>query len=320
VCNLDIIINARQNGLVPLRQTRSHRAFSLIELLVVIAIVAILIGLLLPAVQKVREAMARIQCANNLKQLALAWHNYHDVYYQLPMGGRSWPDPPTYLSPGVPAIGARQKAGWGFQILPFIEQGNLWVGGGGVTVPQCQINAIGATAIPTFFCPVRRLPTLLPPTNMTTYDIESSPGLGWSEFTHCPSDFAANGGPYRQNGIVAPLPTVITFGMITDGLTQTLLLGDKQLDLGRLGTYQLDDDQGYTAGWDWDTVRPSNLPPAPDGHWNRGYADDRFGSSHVNGCNFALCDGSIRQISYNVDPVTFQLLGSRNDGHVVPDY
>ncbi|HEV3440561.1 MAG TPA: DUF1559 domain-containing protein [Gemmata sp.] len=311
---------ARQNGLSSSRQTRSHRAFSLIELLVVIAIVAILIGLLLPAVQKVREAMARIQCANNLKQLALAWHNYHDVYHQLPMGGRSWPDPPTYLSPGVPAIGAQQKGGWGFQILPFIEQGNLWVGGGGVTIAQCQINAIGATPIPTFFCPVRRSPTLLPPTNMTTYDIESGPGLGWSEFTHCPSDYAANGGPYRQNGIIAPLPTVITFDMITDGLTQTLLLGDKQLDLSRLGTYQLDDDQGYTAGWDWDTVRPSQLPPAPDGHWNRGYSDDRFGSSHVNGCNFALCDGSIRQISYSVDPVTFQLLGSRNDGQVVADY
>ncbi|MFO0966010.1 MAG: DUF1559 domain-containing protein [Gemmataceae bacterium] len=285
---------------------RSRRqGFTLIELLVVIAIIAILIALLVPAVQKVRAAAARTQCANNMKQIGLAFHAYHDVQKELPHAGQTWADPPTYVTAGMPAAGKQQLAGWGFQILPYIEQGAVYRGGGGGSVAQCQINAISAV-IPIYYCPSRRLPAALPPTG-------SWYGPGGT-FAHGTMDYAAsnleNTGAVKYGFIGRPLVT------ITDGTSNTLMVAEKRLNLAYIGQYQGDDNEGYSSGWDHDAERYTNQLPAPD-YNGGGDGQQRFGGSHDGGFMACLCDGSVRLITYNIDLTTFSNLGNVNDGQTI---
>src|SRR5262249_27670302 len=119
-----------------------------------IAIIAILIALLVPAVQKVREAAARTQCDNNLKQIGLAFHAHHDTFKAFPSGGTYWTDGNTRLwaNAGVPAGYQTQYWGWLYQILPFIEQRNVWANPSDATV--------GGSVIPVYSCPSLRSPTI----------------------------------------------------------------------------------------------------------------------------------------------------------------
>jgi prepilin-type N-terminal cleavage/methylation domain-containing protein/prepilin-type processing-associated H-X9-DG protein len=280
---------------------RSRSGFTLLELLVVFAIIAILTGMLLPAINKVREAALRAQCMNNLKQLGLAFHTHHDELECFPSGGWEWYTPPSYDSNGAPNIGSEQQAGWGFQILPYIDASPVWRAGARVAI---------ATRQRVFFCPSRRAPQTV------TYPDEYTPPVTGAEVTHALCDYAASN--WEGTGIVRQyLPT--RKSEVTDGLTTTLLLAEKRLNLAGLGSPQPDDNEGYTVGWDEDVIRRTDVAPEPDFRgtsWDKGR---HFGSSHLNRMNAVFGDGSVRPVAYSIDPGVFSRLGNKSDGQAVGD-
>lgn len=279
--------------------------FTIVELLVVIAIIGILVALLLPAVQASRESVRRIQCQNHLKQMALGFHLQHDSHKIFPTGGWDWNTPPTYVN-GLPAIGREQQAGWGFQILPYIEQTTVWNGGGAATDNDKALLAI-RTKIDLFFCPTRRLPQTV------TY---SYPGyLGGVDAEHALCDYAASN--LDGNGVVKQYdPRRVSD--ITDGTSNTLLLGEKRLNHTNLGLPQADDNEGYTCGWNEDTVRLTSQKPKRDFRGDASlYGGKSFGSSHPGKFNAALADGSVRSFMYDIHLPTFKALGDVSDGKVI---
>jgi prepilin-type N-terminal cleavage/methylation domain-containing protein/prepilin-type processing-associated H-X9-DG protein len=273
----------------------TRNGMTLIELLVAIGILATLIGLLLPAVQKVREAASRTKCINNLKQVGLAFHNHHDQFGTFPSGGHDWFTPPTYTG-SAPVVGAGQKAGWAFQILPFLEQTAVWNAG--------PVPAVAAT-IPTYFCASRRSPQTV------RYPDQYAPPLGTVPLTHGLCDYA--GSNWEGTGVVRQYnPTKISD--VTDGTSTTFVVSEKRINLQELGQPQRDDNEGYTVGWDEDTIRSTELPPERD---FRGVGWDpkrRFGSSHPSGVNAVFADGSVRSLRYGIDGDVFERLGHRSDG------
>lgn len=272
----------------------SRYAFTLVELLVVIAIIGILIGLLLPAVQSVREAARRASCSNKVRQLSLAFQLHHDSHNFFPSGGWDWFRPPVY-EPG-PVIGSDQHAGWGFQVLPYIDAINVW--------NSDALTAIG-TPNPIFFCPTRRGPqTVVGEDNyFPRFELET--------VTRALCDYAGSNrdgtGALRQ---FEPL----SFRDMIDGTSNTILLGDKRLNVANLGTLLDDDNEGYTAGFNEDTIRRTDQPPAPDYTAPEGDGEKLFGSSHPGLVVMGRVDGSVQPIRFTISADVFELLGNRNDG------
>lgn len=275
----------------------------MIELLVVVAVIGILVSLLLPAVQSARESARLTQCRNNLKQLALAFHNHHDQHLFFPTGGWEWYSAPTYIN-GTPAVGEEQQAGWGFQILPYIEAEAVWL--------SDPVTAI-ATTNPVFFCPTRRSPQTV------EYMDNYVPPLTGGMLTHALCDYAASN--HSGTGVVQQF-TPLRFRDVRDGTSNTILIGEKRMNVRLLGQPQDDDNEGYTAGFNSDTIRKTfEHEPRPDRRLGPGSNGDfRFGSSHPGVFLVALTDGSVRGINYGIDQDVFGYLGDRADGQTIGSY
>lgn len=312
--------------------------FTLIELLVVIAIIAILIGLLLPAVQKVREAAARMRCANNLKQFGLAIHNFHDVNNKLPPGG---------VNPNALAGDWNDDRGsWLIYILPQMEQEALFrlipspVENTYNSVGNARSNAQFANARPPFLrCPSDGWN---PGDNLANYSASlgpqcSSSGCGidpWISWCNpAPSlnmGYTASshhGSTYNASEIRGPfnrLGAVITFASISDGLSNTLLVGEvlpQEHDHFSDGSWQrYNGGTSHAATLPPINTRTDNRKPWPCtsdrdfSNWNVAWG---FKSRHTGGANFLFGDGTVRFVQQNIDHRTYQLLGCRNDGQPV---
>jgi prepilin-type processing-associated H-X9-DG protein len=340
-----------------------HVAFTLVELLVVIAIIVLLMALLLPAIQKVREAANRMRCANNLKQMGIAFHHFHNDFDRFPNGGTSYyfgidyghgQDGLTFGIPGQPSMPPFQTVGWPFQILPYIEQDDLWR----TFSNDAWHNAgpVSRTLIPIYFCPSRRPPTRMSGGRSGMDYAAAVPGANWPGAPNPPQYQSGTdlywGNKYDHGGIVSrcdqwsDLPVAgqhdidglggdikITFASITDGSSNTIMISEKWIapTLYLNGSGQ--DDEGWCCGWDEDIIRICAAPPRQDfafavgNEWNNGGTDPRswgqdnwaqvavcFGSNHPGGINALFGDGSVRNIGYDINPVTFWRLGGRNDG------
>ena len=324
---------------------RQRAGFTLIELLVVIAIIAVLIGLLLPAVQKVREAAARMSCGNNLKQLGLAMHNFHGNYESLPFGRTG---------------GRPQSITWAVLILPYIEQGNIYKvfqtpisnGAGGTfamytpaseldigplsnitvnDINRTQFQATGALSVPvpTFFCPSRRTASsgtaisVKDPTPNFVYGGEQ--GL-CSDYGVCFGNTlmaGANDGAFWLNQNYGQ---GVRFGDITDGLSNTLMMGEKHVRLGELGINANIANGDYLSDFCVYAAKPAasvgrlagqNFPLAIS---NLDAYNSQFGSWHTGVVQFVFCDGSVRALTTSMSLTTLGLLASRNDGLPIGNY
>jgi prepilin-type N-terminal cleavage/methylation domain-containing protein len=317
------------------RRDRCPSAFTLVELLVVIAIIAILIGLLLPAVQKVREAANRARCQNNLKQMALACHAHHDGVGVLPTAGRQ--DFYGTRGPTQTAAAPSQWWNWRYQILPYIEQTNVY--------NLTSDSQIGRQTLALFSCPSRRPMTVVGALVMTDYAGNSGP-------TWCPANELATwtgvivpSAVFNNGWITAP---AVRMTSIADGTSNTLMLGEKFVTTDQYMTAaEWGDNNTWTNGNSWITTRNAIHQPRQDspeststkevappnaraqgingrcGPWGLGPVGsgggyyDYWGSAHSGGFNGVLADGSVRMIRYDVQLSVLQALSGRADGIVV---
>ncbi len=302
--------------LSPLLRKRRRNAMTLIELLVVIAIIGILVGLLLPAVQKVREAAARLQCANNLKQIGLACHSYHDEHHCLP---------PGYLAT-TPYPATTPGWGWGAFLLPYLEQSNLWLKIN-FKLPLEQQPVI-QSLIPYYVCPADATPVPFPITDESFSVLcLAAP----SSYAACVGDDNSEVEAATGNGVFYR-NSKTRFHDIHDGLSQTVLIGDRAWD-DTHGTWAGAPNGGIVRPGIHNPWQATSAPAAVFVLVHNNYINirtdadgglDDFSSFHPGGANILFADGSVHFLgSITSDSPArhaFWALGTRNGGEIIQDF
>jgi len=333
-------MSAEGSGRVPaVWQGHARPGMTLVELLVVIAIIALLLALLLPAVQSVRESARQVNCANNIRQLAVGALAHENSHGFLPTGGWgfSWVgDPDRGFDQGQPG-------GWGYNLLPFIEQTSLHQAGAGLSGAAKAAEVLKRVEIPVaiFNCPTRRPPVSYPnthtyhqcgrPARVGRSDYAGNMGDGLSPGHYkggsSPGSLAQGDGLTDQeweqqfNGITfnGTIYRRSRIGMasIAGGTSTTLLIGERYLNADHYTTgTSAPDDQNLYSGHDQDTVRSASEQPRQD---TRGLTHGLiYGSAHPGTWRAAMCDGSVHTFSYSIDHVNvLRRLANRRDGQVI---
>jgi prepilin-type N-terminal cleavage/methylation domain-containing protein/prepilin-type processing-associated H-X9-DG protein len=322
---------------------RRRCAFTLVELLVVIAIIGVLVGLLLPAVQAAREAARRMSCSNNLKQLGLALHNYHDVHRRLPAGGIH--SLAAAASSGATPGSSSWGPSWALLLLPMIEQGALH-SSYNFSLPRTRDGAnaaVVATIVPTYRCPSDS-GTAQPWINTVphakgNYACSTGPGSTWS-VTEFPN--------MAMRGAFSPtFHWGARFGEVSDGLSNTIFLGEI------LAGQESGDVRGawasplgvFFSGTTGSTTVPPSVPLSPNGNALDDLKRDRparcsapnndrnlrcitdtsrsthsLRSRHTGGVQVAFGDGSVQFITDSISVTTLRNLLGIADGQVVTEY
>jgi len=314
---------------------KSRIGFTLVELLVVIAIIGILVGLLLPAVQAAREAARRMQCSNNLKQIGLAMHTYHDAYKKFPQGG-NWKTPwGVVLGRGNrPARG--NGWAWNAMLLPYVEQSALYNQlNFSNRLTEAPNRTLMSTLVPLAKCPSDNRPDYITVGTATSAYNLVAPGMTTTNYVACAGAYTSSAyydSPDRNNGILFE-DSYLNMSAITDGTSNTILAGETihynfLWDPNMFGRF---DTANGRADAPESIMRVgqfrTNLPSTASANDQR----NSFSSRHTGGSQFTFGDGSVHFISQTIDHnqlafgaagtiATFQKLCQRNDGLVAGEY